>query len=314
MRVGQNPAKSIDQVALPARITVAVVCYIPFLSGYYAESLEILKACLGSIWDSTLAPYDLMVFDNGSCPEVKEYLAAMQSQGRIQYLVLSEKNIGKGGAWNFIFEAAPGEVIAYTDSDVSFSPGWLEDTLAILEAYPKAGMVTARPMRSPEQYYSSTLEWAQSNPEVTVDFETFIDWETYRQHIVSLGTSEEQAREWYEARKDYRLTNQGIQAQVGAAHFQFSSYKSALQEFLPFRMDRPMGQVRSLDEQMNAASYLRLCTCRPYVRHLGNQLGGALSQTRDTGAGKRSQGWAELPLVKRLLLKIYDAIFRLYFH
>ncbi len=228
--------------------------------------------------------------------------------------MLSEKNIGKGGAWNFIFEAAPGEVIAYTDSDVSFSPGWLEDTLAILEAYPKAGMVTARPMRSPEQYYSSTLEWAQSSPEVTVDLETFIDWETYRQHIVSLGTSEEQAREWYDARKDYRLTYQGIQAQVGAAHFQFTSYKSALQEFLPFRMDRPMGQVRSLDEQMNAAGYLRLCTCRPYVRHLGNQLDRGLSRNRDTGAGKRSQGWAELPLVKRFLLKIYDAIFRLYFH
>jgi glycosyltransferase involved in cell wall biosynthesis len=314
MRVGQNPAKSIDQVTLPARVTVAVVSYIPFLSGYYAESLEILKACLGSIWDSTPAPYDLMVFDNGSCPEVKEYLAAMQSQGRIQYLLLSEKNIGKGGAWNFIFEAAPGEVIAYTDSDVSFSPGWFEDTLAILEAYPKVGMVTARPMRSPEQYYSSTLEWAQSNPGATVDIETFIDWETYRQHIVSLGTSEEQAREWYDTRKDYRLTYQGTQALVGAAHFQFTSYKSALQEFLPFRMDRPMGQVRSLDEQMNTAGYLRLCTCRPYVRHLGNQMEGTHSRTRDTSAGTRSQGWAELPLVKRFLLKIYDAIFRLYFH
>ena len=46
MRVGQNPAKFIDHVPQPERVTVAIVTYIPFLSGYYAESLEVLKVCL----------------------------------------------------------------------------------------------------------------------------------------------------------------------------------------------------------------------------------------------------------------------------
>ncbi len=161
MRVGQNPAKSIDHVPKPTRVTAAVITYIPFLSGYYAHSLDVLKACLGSLWENTEPSSDLMVFDNASCPEVRAFLLDAHEQKRIQYLVLSDKNIGKGGAWNFIFQAAPGEFIAYADSDILFSAGWLKRSLEILEAYPEAGMVTARPMRTPEAFYTRTLEWTQ---------------------------------------------------------------------------------------------------------------------------------------------------------
>ena len=37
MRIGQNPAKFVKTVAQPERITVAVLNYIPLLSGYYAD-------------------------------------------------------------------------------------------------------------------------------------------------------------------------------------------------------------------------------------------------------------------------------------
>ena len=49
MREGQNPAKSIDHVPHPRKITVATATYIPYLKGYYAESLEVLK-----LWDIPL--------------------------------------------------------------------------------------------------------------------------------------------------------------------------------------------------------------------------------------------------------------------
>lgn len=102
MRQGQNPVKKITTVAKPQRITVAILNYIPMLSGFYANMLEVLKACLGSIWANTDLPYDLMVFDNGSCREVTDALVQMQREGKIQYLILSEKNLGKGGAWNLM--------------------------------------------------------------------------------------------------------------------------------------------------------------------------------------------------------------------
>ena len=48
MRIGQNPAKFVKEVAQPARVTVAVLNYIPFQSGFYAEALDVLKVCLES--------------------------------------------------------------------------------------------------------------------------------------------------------------------------------------------------------------------------------------------------------------------------
>ena len=83
MRKGQNPAKFVDTVRRPERITAAVLSYIPFLSGYYAESLDVLRACLDSMRRDAGLPFDTLVFDNGSCPEVREYLLRERDDGRI---------------------------------------------------------------------------------------------------------------------------------------------------------------------------------------------------------------------------------------
>jgi glycosyltransferase involved in cell wall biosynthesis len=315
MRVGQNPAKSIEQVPQPERVTVAVVSYIPFLSGYYAESLEVLKACLGSIWENTPKPYDLMLFDNASCPEVRAFLQDAHQQGKLQYLVLSDKNIGKGGAWNFIFSAAPGEVIAYSDSDVYFSPGWLERSLEVLESYPKVGMLTARPLRSSEEFYTSTLEWARQTPGVDLVKGQFISWETYQEHNDSMGADPKEARVWFDEGYEWRAVYNQICVHLGAAHFQFLGPKAALQSMTPFKMDRPMGQVRALDQKLNEAGYLRLCLPDPYVKHMGNRLAVNPARLKEavkarSGLGKRL---ANFSLVRRSLLKVYDRIFRMYF-
>jgi hypothetical protein len=313
MRVGQNPAKAITHVPKPQRVTVAVVSYIPFLGGYYAQGLDVLRACLESLWSSTSEPYDLLVYDNASCPEVRNYLSSALDQGKIQTLILSSQNVGKGGAWNMIFQGAPGEVIAYTDSDVRFYPGWLTQTLNILDTYPNAGMVTARPMRTPEAFYTSTLEWARQTPEVQIEKLRHIPWEVYREHVLSLGTSEEQARQWYDSRLDWRVTYQGVQAIIGAAHFQFAVLKDRIQPFLPFHMDRPMGQVRSLDEQLNEAGLLRLTTCDPLVKHMGNRLDEGASHAQAAVTASGPGGFWRLPFIRRALLSFYDRIFRLYY-
>ena len=41
MRKGQNPAKSAKTVAKPERLTVALLNSIPFLSGFYTETLDV---------------------------------------------------------------------------------------------------------------------------------------------------------------------------------------------------------------------------------------------------------------------------------
>jgi len=96
MRKGQNPAKFVKDVARPERITAALLNYIPFLSGFYAETLDVLKVCLDSLRRDAGLPFDLLVFDNGSCAEVRDFLLKEKEEGRIQYLILSERNMGKG--------------------------------------------------------------------------------------------------------------------------------------------------------------------------------------------------------------------------
>jgi len=318
MRKGQNPAKFVKDVPRPERITVALLNYIPFLSGFYAETLDVLKVSLESMRKDAGLPFDLMVFDNGSCAEVRDFLVKEKEEGRIQYLILAEKNMGKGGAWNVMLAGAPGEIISYTDSDVLFSPNWLKRSVEILETFPKVGMVTARPFRTPPEFIEATLKWAKDAERATLEEGQFIPWETFLEFNLSLGQTEEENKKVYAETKDWKIDYKGVTAMAGASHWQFTAYKSTLQQFLPFDMDKPMGQVRQLDKRMNDAGLLRLMVSDPLAMNLSNTLGYLRGELgKESQRGKRKEGLArrvlELGPIKKMMLAVYNKIFSWYY-
>ncbi|HEY2981407.1 MAG TPA: glycosyltransferase family 2 protein [Anaerolineales bacterium] len=314
MRKGQNPAKFVKDVARPERITVALLNYIPFLSGFHAETLDVLKVCLDSLRADAGLPFDLLVFDNGSGPEVREYLLAEKEAGRIQYLILSEKNMGKGGAWNVILAGAPGEIIAYTDSDVLFSPNWLKRSVEIIETFPNVGMVTARPFRTPPEFYESTLQWARQNAQLEEG--QFIPWETFLEFNLSLGQTEEENRKVYAETRDWRINYKGVTAMAGASHWQFTAHKSTLQQFLPFDMHKPMGQVRELDQRMNDVGLLRLMVSDPLAMNMSNTLGylrGELGKQKPKSKAGIARRILHFGPIKKSFLALYNKIFNWYY-
>ena len=311
MRVGENPAKTIKRIPKPQRITVAVLSYVPFIGGYYAEALEVLKACLNGIWTNADLPFDLMVFDNGSCKETRQFLLDAQSKGKIQYLILSERNVGKGGAWNVIFQSAPGEVIAYCDGDALLFPGWLSACVQVLETYPNVGMVTARPMRtiSPD-LYSSTIKWANKTRGVKMERGQLMTYAEFKDFADTMGYSETKIKQLYDSTQDIRLIFKGLNAYVGANHFQFVGWKKVLNQFTPFEMDRPLGQVQQLDQKMNEAGLLRLMTEKPLVQNMSNRIPQEYMKSQEK---PQKSALKNLPIVKKILLGIHDKIFKMYF-
>ena len=95
-RLGRHPLKerSIkERVLTPNKITITTIVYIPTESGYWEHSFMNLKLFFQSLVSNTTGEYDLMVFDNGSCKKIIDYLNNLKLNGIIDFLILSTHEI-----------------------------------------------------------------------------------------------------------------------------------------------------------------------------------------------------------------------------
>jgi hypothetical protein len=113
--MGKNPALTGIPAYTANRLGIALLIHIPFQEGYLRHSLEIFNYQITSLYKNTNQEFDLLVFDNGSCPQVIEFLKELYERKFIDWLNLSQHNLGKVGAWNWIFGSMPNELICYAD-------------------------------------------------------------------------------------------------------------------------------------------------------------------------------------------------------
>jgi hypothetical protein len=272
-RIGMNPNRDHKTDYHPARVTLAMLTFLPEEAGYFENRFDSMRVSLESLIANTPQPYDLLVFDNGSCPRWVDYLRGMRGAGKIQYLLLSSRNIGKIGALRIIFSAAPGEIVAYTDDDVFFLPGWLEEHLKIIDTYPDVGSVCGLYMRPLMAYgIKSTMKFLDA-PDVQVERGMLLPREMEQHYIDHMGRTWESYQKETEGLEDISVTYKGVQAFVSAGHHQFVAPRHVILEALPKLWGGElMGKMRDLDNEVDRLGYLRFCTRTFFTRLTGNAL------------------------------------------
>lgn len=271
-RTRPNPLKGVMTPFKPAPTTVVVLTCVPYSEGYYEHRFDVTKLCLATLLAHTDAPYDLMVFDNGSRPDVVEYLKGLKDKGLIKYLLLSQKNIGYGAALNMAFGAAPGEYIAYSDDDVFFYPGWLSRHLEVLNTFPKAGLVSGQAVEGDFIHDAAPKVAAEQGIKIE-EFKIPREWTERWCRGLGLDPDEYVSRPAVQALKNFVLEYKGVRAYAGATGYSFIFRRSMLKEMPPFWSDRVIGgEDAEWHRVVNARGYLRLATSDLLTDHIGNVL------------------------------------------
>ncbi|MGD2059152.1 MAG: glycosyltransferase family A protein, partial [Anaerolineales bacterium] len=289
-----NPARNRVSDYKPARVTAAVIVYLPHLTGYFQHRLDVVRLSFETLMNNTREPFDLLVFDNASCAEVKAYLSALQSEGRIRYLLTSSENIGKLGALRVISGAAPGELIAYADDDTFFYPGWLRAHLDIFDHFPGTGMVSGSPERTLFDHgIQSNLRVANSDQEFTLEYGKRVPMQWEREWATALGKDVENFLSEVEGLQDITLQYKGKEAYATACHNQFLSPKSVMQEHLGGEWSgRLMGGLNEFDEAIDTSGLLRLTTMERTTKLIGNVVSPEMaSEARSAGVQVGRSAW-----------------------
>lgn len=263
MRKGQNPNRSAgaDQY-MP--IVLTAVTHLPNMNDYHAGRLEVVQTCLNTMRDNAGMETTVIVWDNGSCADLRNWL---QFEYKPDMLMLSE-NIGKTAARTSLIRMCPPDsVIGYSDDDILFYPNWLAPQLELLRHFPNVAAVTGYPVRTAFRWgVENTLAWARK--EGILEKGEFLPRAWEDDFCVSIGRDPEWHKESTKDDVDYRVTYNGKKAYCTSHHCQFIGYQETLVQAARYD-GRAMGDERPLDIKLDEIG-LRLATIERHTRHIGN--------------------------------------------
>ncbi|MEG9328959.1 glycosyltransferase family A protein [Salinimicrobium catena] len=276
MRVGYNPNKDqkLEETSWTHQVIVPV--FIPSMTGYFRDSLEILKLCLESLRRTTHDLTFLTVVDNGSCKEVRDFLHTLHHKEEIHELITTT-NIGK---INAALKGALGHnmpLVTITDADVLFKTDWQNETVRIFNGIPKTGVVGLIPQFLSYQYNSENLLFNNffSNK---VKFKAVKDPEAMAAFYDSIGWDRTYPKE--RLKKILCYDDSAVVACVGAGHV-VATYRREILDAVKFKSNYKMGgdSEASLDQLPSHLGYYSYTTYRNYACHMGNVLEDWMNKT-----------------------------------
>lgn len=115
----------------------ASLCILSF------QRLDFTKIMLPSLLETLDAKAEVIVHDNGSDNEVKDYLLSLLKERKISWLILNggdSMSIGK--AIQNCLRVASGDYLFKIDNDLKFKKGWLSKSIKILEENKNIGCLS----------------------------------------------------------------------------------------------------------------------------------------------------------------------------
>lgn len=265
MRKGNNPRRGKD-CARYTKVVLSVVTHLPELTGYHERRFEVVKTCLQSMKQNSGGEYTVIVWDNGSCEQFREWV-------RQEYkpdIFVESDNIGKNLARSSIFGMLPPEqIVSYCDDDIYFYPNWLDPQLELLKSFPDTACVSGYPVRT-------QFRWGNENTLTRLESVCKIEkgkfipdkWED--DFAVSTGRDVREHRQL--TVKDFDIIGEykGHAAYLTAHHCQFIGKAETLRAAaLSSALYGSMPDERPFDIALDKLGN-RLTTIARLTRHIGN--------------------------------------------
>jgi hypothetical protein len=272
-RDGKNPLRHKDIPGGFPPVIALVVTHLPNLKDpYHANRLEIIKISLRSLRKHKGMNAKIWVWDNGSVPELTDWLHDFGPDT----LILSE-NIGKINAQACLYNIFPDEtIVAYADDDMFYFPNWLNKQKALLDHFPPA-LVTGYPTRDAmRRANENTIEWGRRNGKLSIG--NFMPAEWHEDYMRSIGSKNKLSTKYDEA--DILIDYKGMKAYATGHHCQFVT-KAGYVRDIRKHVDKFTVREHVFDKAVDDAGILRLATTERLTMHMGNRLDDELIKTID---------------------------------
>lgn len=270
MRVGVSDTKNVTGSTALRRHRVILPVYIPRLTGYFADALEILSLCLESLRLTIGRAASVTLIANQCAPEALAAIRGHYNRGWIDQLIINRGNQGRIDAVVSAARGAYEPILTLSDSDVLFKAGWLEAIEQLMATFPECGMASVVPHPGTAWHHTSaTVLGGLLNRELRIG--KVVSDEDIDRFGHSIGMPD-----WVKPEQRARqviVTRAGETACVGCGHFLFTIRKDVLASIPAEPCERPLGAGSDelwYDRPPDIGGYWRLATPKAYAYHLGN--------------------------------------------
>lgn len=268
-RSGENPVRRSGDLARYGTVRVITPVFVPDSSEYFADGLRILGKLFDSLEESIDERVRLTVVDNGSRPEVTNFLRERLDRGTIDRLVHNHENRGKVDAVLAELRATYEPVSVVVDADVVFRQGWVDCVLASLAAFPECGMLTLSP--TPGWHAASSVVSTAWLTGARIVATSIADEADMRRFAASIGR---QQLEQPVRGGQLAVERGGAALIIGFGHFAFAVRREVVDDLPahPSLSARAGIDAAFLEIPADRAGWWCLSMPRAAVHHIGNRL------------------------------------------